>query len=151
MADFPVPLQVYDAILGNYYILWLLMKNVQPQLAAAFGVSAELQAGMAADERAELSEAFWAMWPVSPRKDGMATDPAAFSEADRYPVEQTSAPTLLIYAAGDTVAPKAWGEYNAVQIPGAKLVVLDSGGHFMAGQHGRVREEMARFLGGMSW
>jgi aminoacrylate hydrolase len=40
-------------------------------------------------------------------------------------------PTLVIVAADDTVTPRFYSDELAERIPGAKLVVLDGGGHFV--------------------
>jgi aminoacrylate hydrolase len=40
-------------------------------------------------------------------------------------------PTLVIVAADDMVTPRFYSEEIASKVPGAKLVVLDSGGHFV--------------------
>jgi aminoacrylate hydrolase len=40
-------------------------------------------------------------------------------------------PTLVIVASDDMVTPRSYSEEMAARIPGAKLVVLDGGGHFV--------------------
>lgn len=52
----------------------------------------------------------------------------AFDRRDRLGTIRT--PTLVIVAADDTITPRFYSEELAQRIPGAKLVVLEGGGHF---------------------
>ena len=38
------------------------------------------------------------------------------------------------------------GQYTAQNIPGARLIKLQSGGHFLMGHHEKVRSEVVEFL-----
>jgi aminoacrylate hydrolase len=69
----------------------------------------------------------------------------AFDRRDR--LGGIRAPTLVIVAADDMVTPRFYSEELAQRIPGAKLVVLDSGGHFVPQvAPGPYNEAVAAFL-----
>ena len=48
---------------------------------------------------------------------------------------QIRLPTLVIVARDDTITPSFYSEELASAIPGAKLIVLDGGGHFSPAIH----------------
>jgi aminoacrylate hydrolase len=52
----------------------------------------------------------------------------AFDRRDRLGAIRT--PTLVVVAADDMVTPRFYADELASRIPGAKLVVLEGGGHF---------------------
>jgi aminoacrylate hydrolase len=54
-------------------------------------------------------------------------------------------PTLVVVAADDTLTPPFYSEELAARIPGAKLAVLPSGGHFVPNL---VPEEYNAAVGG---
>lgn len=58
----------------------------------------------------------------------LRADLLALRDLDLAP-ERIACPTLLLHAADDRIAPLALGREAAERIPGARLAVLDSGGH----------------------
>lgn len=63
------------------------------------------------------------------------------------PIEQLQMPVMLVSAADDPYKTADVVRYSAPRIPGAKVVILESGGHVLAGQDDRVRQEVQGFLG----
>jgi pimeloyl-ACP methyl ester carboxylesterase len=55
-------------------------------------------------------------------------------------------PTLLITARDDLFDTFPAAEYAATQIPNARLVVYNTGGHLLVGHGEEVRREIANFL-----
>jgi pimeloyl-ACP methyl ester carboxylesterase len=62
----------------------------------------------------------------------------------RYPLENNTVPTLVISPIDDGTFPGA--RYTAENIPGAKFIALESGGHLLVGQEEKVQSEVADFL-----
>jgi len=123
-----------------------MTKFALPSLESAFGVSSEVLDRLDPAEKEELSELVHALQPISLRNAGIRNDRAVVDSLVRYPLENITVPTLVISAADDTVAPSGWGKYTAENIPGANFTLLESGGHFLAGQHTRVRALVSEFI-----
>jgi pimeloyl-ACP methyl ester carboxylesterase len=67
--------------------------------------------------------------------------------ADRFPFEQIAVPTLVINARDDnTFAPYRSAASAAARIPGAKLISIQSGGHWFLGHATEVREAIGAFV-----
>jgi pimeloyl-ACP methyl ester carboxylesterase len=64
---------------------------------------------------------------------------------EKHPLQNITAPTLVIYAADDTLVPFAQGQYSAEHIPGARLVSFAQGGHLVVAKDG-VWDEVRQFI-----
>ena len=84
--------------------------------------------------------------PFSPRIDGMVNDGKIASALDRYPLENITAPTLIISTADDPWKTFDPAKYTAENIPGAKFIGFESGGHLLIGKEEEVRKEVTEFL-----
>ena len=58
-------------------------------------------------------------------------------------------PVMLVSAADDPYKTAEIVRYSAPRIPGAKTVILESGGHVLVGQDDRIRQEVQAFLGAL--
>ena len=63
------------------------------------------------------------------------------------PLEEVTAPTLVIHFRDDTAAPFAGAETLARRIPNAGTVFPDRGGHLGLGEHPEVAGAIRDFLG----
>jgi len=84
--------------------------------------------------------------PFSPRIDGMVNEGKIVSSLDRYPLENITAPTLVISSADDPWKTFDAAKYTAENIPGAKFIGFESGGHLLIGQEEKVRSQVAQFI-----
>jgi 2-hydroxy-6-oxonona-2,4-dienedioate hydrolase len=66
------------------------------------------------------------------------------------PLERIDAPTLVMTARDDLFDTVPAAEYLAEHIPGARLVVFDSGGHLFVGRQTEVKDIIADFLAGIA-
>jgi len=87
------------------------------------------------------------LFPIGPRARGAVFDTLVLEPAvDSFPLEQLSAPTLMIHADDDALARYATAPPAAARIPGARLVTIERGGHLYLGAEARVRREVAGFI-----
>jgi len=88
------------------------------------------------------------LFPLEPRREGAVFDGLVSNlAADRFPLEQIAVPTLVINARDDTTfAPYRFAARAAARIPGAKLVSIESGGHWFLGHATEVREAIGAFF-----
>jgi 2-hydroxy-6-oxonona-2,4-dienedioate hydrolase len=69
-----------------------------------------------------------------------------YSSLDRYPLERITVPTLIISASDDPYNTFISAQYTAQNIPGAKFIGLECGGHLLIEQEEKVRSEVDKFL-----
>jgi pimeloyl-ACP methyl ester carboxylesterase len=95
-----------------------------------------------------LAEGIDQFFPFKPRRDGAVFDGFVSNlAADRFPLEEIAVPTLVINARDDTsFAPYPFAARAAGRIPEAKLVSIESGGHWFVGHAAEVREAIAAFV-----
>jgi pimeloyl-ACP methyl ester carboxylesterase len=62
------------------------------------------------------------------------------------PAERQRPPTLAISAKDDLYNTAGGAKYAAEQIPGARLILLPTGGHAWLGHDAVVRDEVVNFL-----
>jgi pimeloyl-ACP methyl ester carboxylesterase len=88
------------------------------------------------------------IFPLKPRREGAVFDGFVSNlAADRFPLEDIAVPTLIINARDDTsFAPYRFAAKAAARIPGAKLVSIESGGHWFLGHDADVREAIGAFV-----
>jgi len=72
------------------------------------------------------------------------------SHPDVYPpsLEKITAPTMVISARDDLFNTLPAAEYAAARIPGARLLVYDTGGHLLVGHQEDARAAVQDFLAG---
>lgn len=87
------------------------------------------------------------LFPYKPRRDGAVFDGFISNlEADRFPFERLTVPTLVVHARDDHLAPYRFATAAASRIPGARLVTIDRGGHIFIGRDNEVREAIRAFV-----
>jgi pimeloyl-ACP methyl ester carboxylesterase len=124
------------------FVLWLATTAAPDTVLSAVGVPPASLAKVTPAERAQMQTTVDIFQPMSRRLPGMNLDAL---EQDRpevaaLPLEDISAPTLVIHALDDSLIPIAQGENSAARIPGARLVTLDYGGHFAFVTEAATRE-----------
>lgn len=86
--------------------------------------------------------------PARPRGAGYIFD-AYVSNPDinsGYPFGEIAAPVLVISARDDPTAPYENARSLSEQIPGARLLTVERGGHLNLGQRARITPEIRAFL-----
>ncbi|TIS70320.1 MAG: alpha/beta hydrolase, partial [Mesorhizobium sp.] len=69
-------------------------------------------------------------------------------ELHELPLEQITAPTIIISARDDLFNTLPAAEFAAAKIHGSKLLVYDTGGHLLVGQAQQARKAIRMFLAG---
>jgi len=140
----PVPLPfVLSTIFKSDFPLWVAMKVYPSSVLYTLGVPPSSQSRLTDAQKNELMRS---LLPYSPRIDGMVNEGKIFSALDRYPLETITAPTLVISAADDPWKTYDAAKYTAENIPGAKFIGFETGGHLLIGQEEKVRSEVAQFI-----
>ncbi|HYO87414.1 MAG TPA: alpha/beta hydrolase [Candidatus Limnocylindrales bacterium] len=123
-----------QAALLRDFPYWLLV-NLAPGVALGFlGLSQESQRHMTAEEREYALRVLRDMMPLGMRATGIAYDSLEdnlFRGAE-FDLARITAPALVVHATDDTFVPFRHAQYSAAHIPGARLLSMDRGGHFVA-------------------
>jgi 2-hydroxy-6-oxonona-2,4-dienedioate hydrolase len=146
MPESPAPGWMLNAVLRWDFPTWLAGKLAPRRMLYLLGVPRALHHRLPPETKARLSKMMDSLLPISARRAGLFNDAAVVGSLDRYPLEQITAPTLVVNAADDPYDTFAAGEFTAENIPGAEFVALESGGHLLLGHEERIRGEVSAFI-----
>lgn len=135
-------------IFSSDITLWLAIKANRSifLLPYCLGVPPAVHARLTPAEEKQLSEFMQSLLPIGIRLPGLLNDIKIYSSLDRYPLERITVPTLIISASDDPYNTFISAQYTAQNIPGAKFIGLECGGHLLIGQEEKVRSEVDKFL-----
>jgi 2-hydroxy-6-oxonona-2,4-dienedioate hydrolase len=140
----PVPLPfILSMISKSDFPLWVAMKVYPSSVLFTVGVPPSSQAMLTDAQKDELMRS---LLPFSPRIDGMVNEAKIASALDRYPLENITAPTLVISAVDDPWKTFDAAQYTAENIPGAKFIGFETGGHLLIGQKEEVRSDVVQSI-----
>lgn len=98
------------------------------------------------EEQARVNSIIAHILPVSVRAQGLINDGAVVSSLERYPLERIRSPALVISVADDLFGTFDVARYTADNIPGARFVGYEAGGHVWVGHQQDVVHEIVKFL-----
>ena len=127
-------------------LFWLMTTAFRPGLRSTMGVPEKFK--LTPEFEADVAEVMETILPVNPRCSGALFD-MFVSNPDinsGYPLEAIAVPVLIVSAVDDPLALYRNAQAMAAQIPGARLVTIESGGHMLLGHKERVRAEIMGFL-----
>jgi pimeloyl-ACP methyl ester carboxylesterase len=119
------------AIFEHDIVYWTISKFFKKQLMALIGVGPEIYDGLTERQRQLAVRFIDEMNPVSLRSDGAAFDNRARMPGER--IAAIAAPTLILHAADDGLQLYHNAEFAAAEIPNARLIRFEAGGHFIIG------------------
>jgi 2-hydroxy-6-oxonona-2,4-dienedioate hydrolase len=142
---------------GSEFVFWLVNAGadfawwatgkIAPSVLIRFvGVPPEVVAAASAGEQRRVMEIIRSIQPLSWRFRGINID--SIPDVRPAALDGVRAPTLVISARDDLFRTLPAAEFAASGIPGARLVVCETGGHLLVGRQGDVRSAVATFLGG---
>ncbi|GLS35321.1 alpha/beta hydrolase [Mesorhizobium tianshanense] len=124
---------------------WWATEKIAPSILIRFlGVRPALVAAAPQAEQDRVMSFVKSVEPLSLRFPGINID--STPELHELPLEEITAPTMIISARDDLFNTLPAAEFAAGKIPGAKLVVYDTGGHLLVGQVQEVRKAVRTFL-----
>ncbi|WP_332771119.1 alpha/beta fold hydrolase [Phenylobacterium sp.] len=129
---------------GGDFAWWAAMKMSPSILIRFLGVRPELVATASPAERRRVLDIVRSVEPLSQRYRGINVD--STPDLHELPLEQISAPTLIVSARDDLFNTLPAAQYAADRIPGARLAVYDTGGHLLVGRGAAVRAEVKAFV-----
>jgi len=143
----PPPRALIEALVASNVPFWFVLRFLRRFVyTPMFGMPKghELTAG----ERAALDQAARELLPMTARRAGFLFD-MFVSNADinrAYPFVDVRAPTLVVSAVDDPMAPHVNARALADAIPEARLLAIASGGHPLLGADEQVADGYRAFL-----
>jgi 2-hydroxy-6-oxonona-2,4-dienedioate hydrolase len=135
---------IAEEVFCSDFFLWAALRMARGKMLSFLGVPKSLQHSLTPGDEQSIRETLEGMLPVSRRFQGIMKEVANHAVLQPYPVEQISAPTLIIDAAD--VATFTGSTYMAGRIPNARLVQFPSGGHLLIGRQDEVQSAVHTFL-----
>lgn len=135
---------IINTVLKNDFIMWTFTKVARDQMISFLGATPELQKIMTPEERMQVDELMTMLFPVSERQAGIMNDGINHQRLERYALEDIHTPTLVIDAKDVSTFPGS--KYTAENIPKARLVAFETGGHMLIGHGEDTRKEVQKFL-----
>lgn len=124
---------------------WWAMEKLAPTVLIRFlGVPPEVIAAAPGAEQERIRRIVRSVQPLSRRFRGINID--SNPDLARPPFEEIGVPTLVISARDDLFNTLPAAEVAAAAIPGARLVIFDTGGHLLVGHDGEVPAIVDDFL-----
>jgi 2-hydroxy-6-oxonona-2,4-dienedioate hydrolase len=87
-----------------------------------------------------------AFLPVTQRRAGLANEGAAIDPTDAIDPTAIRAPTLIVHARDDRLAPFASATFTAERMPVVETLYFETGGHLLLSHHAVVRQRITEFL-----
>lgn len=136
-------------LLGSDFLFWSGLHVARDALVRhVLATPPELVAAASEAERARINDLAERILPVSARAAGLRDDTRLGKRLGPYALESIRAPTLVISARDDGFGTYAAAAYTASQIPGARFLGFDTGGHLLVERDAAVRAEIVKLLAG---
>ncbi len=129
---------------GADFVWWTLEKLAPDVLIRFIGVPPALVYASPKDDQDAVMSTVRSIEPLSRRFPGVNID--STPELHRLPLESVTVPSLVVSARDDLFNTLPAAEFAAGLIPGAKLVIFETGGHLMVGHQREVRDLVRDFL-----
>lgn len=134
-------------MIGSDFLFWAAIKLVPNQvIRLVLATPPELLATARPAERARIKAMLENILPVSLRSQGLRFDTAVGKQLQASPLGQVRAPTLVVSLRDDGYGTFASAEYTARQIPGARFIGFETGGHTWVGHDDEIRAEIAKLV-----
>ncbi len=138
---------VFDTALRSDFLFWAMLRAAPGLMTrTALGTPTELVEAASPAEQQRIAAMLQSILPVRPRRLGLLNDGEVTTHLTRYELERIAAPTLAVSVADDLYGTYDVARYTASQIPGARFVGYESGGHMLVGRQEAVTAELLAFL-----
>ena len=130
-------------MLRSDFLVWLIAR-LGRVCCCRLGSAAVSEPDLSPQLRNELVDGFF---PASARHVGLANDIRnAVRGWPDLPIEQLGMPVPLVGAADDPYQSAPIVRYSSSKIRGARIVLLERGGHILVGHEARIRRRIRDFL-----
>ncbi len=146
----PLPAWVENTMLrliGSDFLFWAALQLARDQvIKVVLATPPALLATASAGERARVDAMLENILPVSARAQGLRSDTAAGKQLAPAALASIQMPALIVSARDDSYGTYASARYTASQIPGARFIGFDQGGHTLVGHDDAVMSAVRQLL-----
>jgi pimeloyl-ACP methyl ester carboxylesterase len=143
------PRSVIKAVYGSNYLYWKTIKLFGRHMLSMF-VPEKIKSQLSRDELDRVQNSiFYSGLPIDKRTAGCIND-IYISNPDidkGYHFADIKAPTLIIHAVDDPSPPYEGAKKMSKEIPGAKLISFNEGGHLLLNHESEIKKEIRSFIG----
>lgn len=134
-------------LIGSDFLFWAGLQVARDQVIRyVLATPPEQVAKASPQERVRVNALAEHILPVSKRARGLRDDSVLGKHLGPYALASVRAPALIISARDDGFGTYASAQHTASQIPGAKFIGFEDGGHVLVGHDEAVRAEVVSFL-----
>ena len=138
---------MYERAVRSDFLYWAVMKATPDVVVKTIlATPPDIVERADAAERTRVEQMMQRILPVRERHAGLLNDAALAASLQRYELERIKAPSLLVSVRDDLYGTYESASYTADQIPGARFVGFESGGHVWVGHHRDLVWLMKEFL-----
>jgi 2-hydroxy-6-oxonona-2,4-dienedioate hydrolase len=143
----PFTEKVLMTIVGSDFAFWL-GSQLAPGLVTktVLGTPPEIAAAASEKEKNRIYSFMKSILPISSRVHGIINDSKISASLKPFQYGKVKAPTLILSVRDDLYGTFASSEYTAKQIPGAKFIGYETGGHMLIGHDDQTNTEITTFL-----
>lgn len=139
---------VFNTIFHSNFLFWHITDKFKSFLLLMFGISAEVQKKLSAEDMRLAEKTMEIMHPIKLRRNGIYNDRKQLSvlPPEEYALHTIKIPALVVHAADDGLQPVSHGQNTADGIPGARFLKLAESGHLLSGHMDEVKRAVTGFL-----
>lgn len=143
----PLAEKILLALVGSDFVFWAATKLLPNMvIRRVLATDPRLLRTASPAEQARMARILESILPIGPRLPGILNDAKISVAIPRYAIEEIEAPTLIISLKDDGYKTYPGAAYSAGQIPGARFIGYERGGHLWLGHQDEVMAEIAQFL-----
>jgi len=133
--------------LGSDVLFWLGVRTAPDFMTKMIlATDPRLVADAPVPEQQRVRDVLFHILPISARKEGLVMDSATAGAPPRYALESIACPALAISARDDLYGTDKAARFAAAHIPGARLILYDTGGHLWVGHDAELWQAVAAFI-----
>jgi 2-hydroxy-6-oxonona-2,4-dienedioate hydrolase len=134
-------------LIDSDFLFWAALHVAREKvIKVVLATPPELLKATSPQERKRIDAMLDNILPVSARAQGLRSDTSVGKHLAPAPLQSINVPTLVISARDDRYGTFASAQYTASQIPGAKFIGFEQGGHTWVGHDDEVIGEIVKLL-----
>lgn len=135
------------AMLESDLLFWLALNTIPDQMIGTMlATDPAIVAAASPEEQARVRAILTDILPVSRRSKGLLNDARLAGNPAQMELARITAPTLALSVRDDRFGTYDAARFIADEVPGARLVSFDTGGHVWVGHDVEMFAEIDRFL-----
>jgi len=128
--------KAFVALVNRDMGLWLLTSLAEERLYSIYNITPSLRDSMVDEpEKLKIIRSVLFSFPMNHRRLGFENDMENFPRIPALPVERIAVPPLAVHGTADTVVPFEHSRFLADNVPGARLLSVEGGGHLSIVTH----------------